>query len=418
MKADAPQRKPLRVLAIHRYYWPDTPPYASILRAIVARWSADGHHVDVLSTQPSYKAGIELGRQPPEERLDGVTVRRIDLPAEHGRSLIRLLNVARFAWAILRQARRTGPYDVIMASTMPPVLTGAAARLAARLTGASFAYHCMDIHPEIGRLSGEFRHPLLFRVLRRIDTATCNGAARVIVLSPDMARVLDERPECRSMHVQVINNFSLPSFSSVDETSLPDAMVKPDSRFRLLFAGNIGRFQGLESLVDAMHRLRARPEIELIFLGEGRALESVKSRAGDLLGRQIKCFPHQSVEVARTAIRTADVCVVTLIPEIIRYAYPSKTMTYLGEGRPVLVCVESKTELAEFVNREGVGMTVEPNDVSALAEAIASLADDRQRLIRMTTQAARVGAEYFTQEQVLPIWSRLLDELALERGAV
>ncbi|MBK1699825.1 hypothetical protein CKO41_12670 [Thiococcus pfennigii] len=418
MRADAPERRSLRVLAIHRYYWPDSPPYASMLRAIVARWGADGHRVHVLSTQPSYKIGAGLACQPDEELLDGALVRRIDLPSEHGRPLTRLLNVARFAWAIVRQARRTGPYDVIMASTMPPVLTGAAARLAARLTGASFIYHCMDIHPEIGRLSGEFRHPFLFRVLQRIDAATCNGAARVIVLSRDMAGALNNRPSRRGVDVRVINNFNLPSFSDVGDVDPPGEMAKPAGCFRLLFAGNIGRFQGLESLVDAMHRLTGRPEIELAFLGEGRALEGIKSRAGGLLGRQIKFFPHQSVEIARAVIRTADACVVTLVPEIIRYAYPSKTMTYLGEGRPLLVCVEAESELAEFVKREGVGLTVEPNDISALADAIVSLADDSRRLSDMAGRATQVGNEYFAQEHVLSIWSRLLEEIGAERKPI
>ena len=46
-----------------------------------------------------------------------------------------------------------------MASTAPPVVVGFAAALGARLTGGRFYYHCMDIHPEIGRLSGEFEEP-------------------------------------------------------------------------------------------------------------------------------------------------------------------------------------------------------------------------------------------------------------------
>lgn len=253
--------------------------------------------------------------------------------------------------------------------------------------------------------------------MRRIDTWTCNAAQHVIVLSRDMARAISARPGSTGANLRVINNFNLPSFSNVGTETLADAMRKPAGHFRLLFAGNIGRFQGLETLVDAMHRLASRrPEIELVFLGEGRALESIKARAGALLGRQIQCFAHQPVEVARAMIRTADVCLVTLIPEICRFAYPSKTMTYLGEGCPLLVCVESDSELADFVRTEGVGVTVEPNDAPALAEAIIALAEDPRRLTEMAQRATRVGAEYFALERVLPIWSELLEEIASERS--
>lgn len=413
--AERPAPRSMRVLAIHRYFWPDTPPYASMLRSIAARWAADGHKVDVLSTQPSYKPNAGIPRQPGEEVVDGVTVRRLDLPAEHGRPLVRLRNIVHFGRAIVRQPRRTGPYDLIMASTAPPVLIGAAARVAAQLAGARFLYHCMDIHPEIGRLSGDFRNPLVFSLLRRIDASSCKAAARVIVLSRDMENAVRARPNSANARVHVVNNFNLPSFPDQAITpTISDEMRKTPGTFRLLFAGNIGRFQGLEAVIDAMRRLESRPEIELVFLGEGRALGAMKSRAGSLLGNQIKFFPHQSVDVARQVIRSADLCLITLAPGIIRYAYPSKTMTYLGEGRPLLVAVEAESALSEMVTLRRVGMAVEPNDPDSLASAVVELVEDPVKYREIAASAARIGAELFSQEEVLNEWSKLMTELSVE----
>lgn len=401
----------LRVLAVHRYFWPDTPPYASLLRAIVTRWAADGHRVDVLSTQPSYKADTALARQPDEQRLDGARVFRVDLPREHERPVVRLANVARFAAAIVRHARANGPYDVIMASTAPPVAVGAAAALAARLTGARFLYHCMDIHPEIGRISGEFRNPVVFGLLRRLDSATCRSANRVIVLSEDMASALRQRPSRDGIRCEVINNFSLPDYeTTAGREVLPSGFGKPAGRFRVLFAGNLGRFQGLESVVDAMHCLRDRTDIELVLLGEGRAASALRERAGDLLGASVKFFPHQPVNVAREIMRTADAGLVTLTPGIYRYAYPSKTMAYLSEGLPLIVAVEPDSALSGFVRREGAGTTVAPGDPEALAHVLRSWADDPDATVRMREQARRLATEVFDQDVVLDRWSRLLRE--------
>ncbi len=411
---DMPAAPHLKVLAIHRYYWPDAPPYASMLRAIVARWAADGHTVSVLSSQPSYKRDADIPRQPAEQELDGVAVRRLDLPAEHGRLLTRLANVVRFSWAIFRHARNHGPYDVIMASTVPPVVVGAAARLAARFTGARFVYHCMDIHPEIGRISGEFRNPLIFSLLRRIDAGNCRAAARVVVLSKDMEVAIGKRSGVYDANIEVINNFNLPSFSGEQPAGLPAALEKGEGQFRLLFAGNIGRFQGLEAVVDAMFELGSRLNIELVFLGEGRAVSDLKARSGKFLGGRIRFFPHQSVDVARQVIRTADLCLVTLAQGIYQYAFPSKTMTYLGEGRPLLVCVESCSELAAFVRAENVGIAVDPGSPQALAAAIAELVDDPLRYREMEEQAARAGKQYFDQSTVLDRWSGFMRELAAE----
>ena len=72
-------------LAIHRYYWPDTPPYASILRVIVQHWHESGVRTEVFSSQPSYKPGVTIDRRRPREVVDGTAVRRVTLPRDRGR---------------------------------------------------------------------------------------------------------------------------------------------------------------------------------------------------------------------------------------------------------------------------------------------------------------------------------------------
>lgn len=150
--------RPLRVLAVDRYYWPDTGPYGLMLKRMVGRWREDGHAVDVLSGQPSYKAALKNSKRPRLEIVDGSNVRRLSLPNEAGRPVVRVFNALRLSCALLWKAigRR---YDVIITATTVPVVTGVAAAVAARCTGARFIYHCMDIHPEVGRISGEFSNP-------------------------------------------------------------------------------------------------------------------------------------------------------------------------------------------------------------------------------------------------------------------
>ncbi len=404
----------LRILAIHRYYWPDTPPYASILRSIAARWASESHCVEVLSTQPSYKPSAGIPRQPSVEQLDNVRVNRLSLPMERGRPIVRIVNVIRFSLEILKHALLWGKYDVIMASTAPPVFIGAAARMAAKLSGAKFIYHCMDIHPEIGRISGEFSNPLLFSALQRIDAKSCRSAARVVVLSRDMAKVISTRKHCQGVKVEVINNFNFPSFESVKKTEIPAELRKDDGVFRLLFAGNIGRFQGLESVIEAIHNLTNVPNVELVFMGEGKSADSLQKYAGNLYGNQVKFFPHQPIDVARKVIRSADLCLVSLTPGIYQYAFPSKTMTYLGEGRPLLVSAELESELSDFVRREQIGITVSPGDVDGLVSEIRALIGNVSRQREMAIRAQAAGKKFFTESVVLDHWSELINDIARE----
>lgn len=110
----------MRILLIHRYFWPDTPPYAAILRSIGKRLVEEGHEVVVFSSQPSYKSGVVMKKQPSIEDIDGMTVNRVSLFRERNRYvLFRLINMFYFPLRIILFTLLNKKFDIIMASTAP-----------------------------------------------------------------------------------------------------------------------------------------------------------------------------------------------------------------------------------------------------------------------------------------------------------
>ena len=397
-----------RVLAIHRYYWPDTPPYASILRAITRRWTDDGHTVDILSTQPSYKPEAQIPRQPRTDSIDGSTVRRIHLPPDRASRPQKLINSFLFPLAVFARVLLSRGYDVVMCSTAPPVLLGVASSLAARIRGSRFIYHCMDIHPEIGEISGDFKHPLIFGLLRRLDVGTCRRSTAIVVLSEDMKESLVARDPAVASRVVVLNNFELPEFSSLEQlTSDQFPGRAAGESIRVVFAGNVGRFQGLETVVEALTTADDRsPEIEMIFMGDGAAKSDLQDKVhGD---PRFAFLPHGSASEARTLMRSADVGLVSLTPGVIQFAYPSKTATYLSEGLPLIVVVEADSELARSVTKAGIGFVVPPDNVAAIRECLLDLASRRSELSDMKARALRFWQAEFDQAALLNRWGDLL----------
>lgn len=407
----------LRVLAIHRYFWPDTPPYASLLRALAQHWVSLGYPVDVLTSQPSYKPELELARMPAHEIVEGIRLRRIAMRPDRAGKAQRLWNSLRFpglvALRILFGPRR----DVVMCSTAPPVVLGALTCLAARLRGASFVYHAMDLHPEIGRLSGEFRNPLLYSILLAVDTWTCRRATRVVVLSSDMTQALvDRSPELKPKIVE-INNFEIPSFDD-DPAPVADRFVS-NGRLRIVFTGNLGRFQGLEKIVAAaLCDDDTLDELEILIMGEGAAkaeLERIVAAAPSPRRSRVTLLPHGSVPRARALMRSADLGLVSLVPGIISYAYPSKTASYLSEGLPLLVGVEPGSELARNVKRWGVGEIISAESVDSVKHALLRLLEERGAIVQMQARTRVTWKENFSAESKLAQWDALLAELAEER---
>jgi len=324
----------VRILLVHQFFWPDTSPYASILRAIGDHWASEGHEVSVYTTQPSYKAELGLVKQPRTETLGELKVCRARLlPGSLRNMPVRAANAVLFAFALFLHVLRSQKFDVVMCSSQPPIL-----------------YHPMDLYPEVLRNS---KLPAFaFGLLRALDRSTINRADRIVVLSEDMADTLKARGLERSDHIVAQPNFNLPKFG---EAEVPGEYRKSKGTFRLLFAGNVGRFQALDNVVEAAKLLADEKKIEIVFLGEGAAKKGLIEQAGELVGDTVAFLPHQPTEVADALMAEADLCLVTLAKDVYRVAYPSKTSSALALGCPVLVVVEPESHLYSFVEREGFG---------------------------------------------------------------
>ena len=383
-----------------------------ILRKIAKRLTEDGHEVTVLSTQPSYKPDFANQTQPSVEVVDGYKIIRCRMFSvkKIPRVICSLTNTFLFFLTLLGHGLRHRNYDLVMVSSSPPVLGGIAAGFIARCSGARLFYHCMDIHPEIGRLSGDFSNRGLFWLLRKLDIQTCKHADRVVVLSNDMKNAILKRPNSHQCRVEVIQNFNLNDETS-NSVELQKEWLKPDGVFRLIFAGNIGRFQGLELLVETFVSIQ-NLSVELVILGEGKlkgVLEEIVAESGC---ESVTFIPHQTIEVANEIIRTADVGVVSLSEGVYEYAYPTKVISYLSVACPLLVMIEPESEMVQFVEGRKIGQCVALGDKKALASAIKNLVDDRSLTQSYKKNAVQVYSTYYDEEMVLNKWTSLVMKLS------
>jgi glycosyltransferase involved in cell wall biosynthesis len=398
------------VLLVHRYFWPDVPTYAHLLRFLGARLASDGHDVSVFCGPPTYNGVYAGPPRPRTEFVDGVRIHRVRLPAEtKTRPVRRALSLGLFAIRlVLHVWRHRADYDLITVTTIPPVIMGVAARTIGRLTGIPYIYHCMDLYPEVAELAGLAPARPLARLARRLDSTTCRRAAAVVVLSADMRATLLARG-LDGANIVVCNNFDV--LEATDDP-VTDVLPVDPSRFRITFAGNLGRFQGLTDLVDAAHRLAPQhPNLNLVFIGAGTRRPALEARAGTLLGRQIHFIDHQPVSAAALALAHSQLAVVSLGPGIYRVAYPSKTATCLAAGCRLLAVVEAHSELAGLVRDEDLGIVCPPGDVDALVEAI-SAEVARGALPEAERDRLRAAAaKHFDRSAKLDQWSRLVAEL-------
>jgi colanic acid biosynthesis glycosyl transferase WcaI len=355
----------MKVLLTHRFFWPDTAPYASILRDIGDALAIDGHEVHVFSSLPSYRETTSSA--PRREKLGSLNVHRMRvLRNEKLHPIRRLYNVGLYCLGLFMKVCRLRP-DVVTASTFPPVLAGWTASVAAKLIGSRLVYHVQDVHPELSLYSGgQLGRGLSRRLLYWLDNQTLCRADAIVTLSEDMADTLRARG-LGELPIHVINNPPLDAPSGAAPP--PKELRKVTGKRRVIFAGNLGRFQNLPLLAEGVARCFPKnPELELMFLGEGVALQELRHKWAN--HPQVRFGPFLPFAQARDLIAEADVGLVSLSPNIYRVAYPSKIATYLDLGLKVLALVEPESRLAGELERNGHGLAPSAPTPEAIGDAL------------------------------------------------
>lgn len=407
----------MRVVLIHRYFWPDIPPYAHILAQVAASLSGAGHEVTVLTCQPSYNKAA-TGRAPARERLpSGVDVHRWSVLPDRRSSVLKVANLLAFCGRLVLQRRLLAAADVVMTASTPPIVLAKVAAWLARRSGARFIYHKQDVYPEVAVASGVLHDGALARLLARVDARTEASSDTVVVLSEDMADTVTSRGVERR-RVSVINNFD--PWSDPEQGSdrmraglLPAPRSTAGESLHVVFAGNLGRFQSLESLVWAVQDLRDDTRIWFHFFGDGSLRGDLEGAvAGGGLSRVHLHGYRAPDEVAAFLRDCAHVGIVSLAPGVIRAAYPSKTMSYLRNGCPVLAMVEADSELARAVTAYRAGLQVAPGDHHALVRALRRIADEPEMLEGARQRAIDLYRDQFEPSRQLSRWVDLFEATA------
>ncbi len=410
----------MRVVLIHRYFWPDTPTYAHILKEIAVELAAAGHDVTVLTCQPSYNRAV-VSSAPREEQL-GPRLRVLRWPVVPDRrfGMLKAVNLVLFCARVMAAARWLGRVDVVMTASTPPIAVARAGSWLARRTAALFVYHKQDIYPDVLLAPGIMREGLLSRLLRRIDSATERRADRVVVLSSDMGEAIRLRG-VDSAGITVINNFDpwvlddRQSAGGAEEEAPPHSTPQGPRTLDVAFAGNLGRFQNLETVMEAASLLAADSSVIFHFFGDGALRAQLERECAERGLTNVRFYGYRPPGDVATFLRThAAVGIVSLLPGVIRAAYPSKTMSYLRQGCPVLVLVEPDSELAHAILEAEAGFQADPTDPASIAAIIRELATRPADLVAARRNARRLYDQEFDQAGQLARWRQLFEDLSTE----
>lgn len=404
----------MRILFLTQWFEPEP---GAIRGLPLARWLKQrGHDLKVLTGFPNYPGGkLYPGyrmRWRQWETMEGVPVLRVPLYPSHSRSAVgRVANYTSFAFsAATLGCALAGSADVAYVYH-PPATVGFPAVLLKLVRRIPFVYHIADMWPESVVESGMLGQGMSKRLAEAILGRWCRIVYRradaITVLSPGFQRLLVERG-VPAQKVSVVYNWTDEgAFRPVPRDPALAQQLGMAGRFNVVYAGNLGAFQGLDAVIRAAVLLKDVPQVQIVLTGTGQQEAELKQLGSRLQADNVRFLGGQPYRDMPAIHSLADVLLVHLkdLP-FFTTTIPSKTQVALASGRPVLMAVRG--DAADLVRRAQAGLTCEPANEQALAAAVRAFyaMDPAAR-----EALGRNGRDFYLREMALVVGGRMTESV-------
>jgi colanic acid biosynthesis glycosyl transferase WcaI len=346
-----------------------------------------GHAVTMYTGFPYYprwaKDTQDRGRLFRSETIKGVAVRRhyIYVPSKPS-ALKRMLHELSFVCSVT-PGYLFGPRADLTIIISPPLFLGIPVALIAWFKRSRTIFHVQDLQPDAAVDLGMLKPGALTSLFFLLEKVTYRLADRITTISRGMLEKIASKGVPRHK-LTLFRNWAHDNLVSPMAT---ETRYRQDwnltGKFVVLYSGNMGVKQGLDSVLHAADALNGHRDIVFLIVGDGGEKEALMERAAAMRLDNIQFRPLQSMEQLSELLATADVAVIPQKRGVKDIVLPSKLGNLLASGRPVIAAAEPDTEFGKIVLESGCGVLVEPGNGEQIAAAILGLhnvPDDRTRM--------------------------------------
>ena len=390
----------MKILVVCQYYKPEPFRISDICEALVEQ----GHEVAVVTGVPNYPEGEiypgyekSWGKDTVE---NGVRVHRCyTVPRKTG-SFYRLLNYYSFAWSSTRYlSRLKEEFDVVFVNQLSPVMMAQGAIRYARKWNKKVVMYCLDLWPESLQAGGIRPDSGIYRLFLSVSKKIYKSVDRILVTSrgfvPYLKDFIGVEGECAY----------LPQYAEDLFDGVP-TYVPHEPPYHFVFAGNVGKMQSVETIVEAARLLKEDSRAVFDIVGDGVTLRHCRELAEGL--DNVVFHGRKNISQMPQYYSMADAMLVTMKDnDAIAATLPGKVQSYMAAGRAVLGAIGGET--AEVIRSAQCGLCAPPEQPEALAAAVRQMLDDPAGLAGYAERSRDYYLNYFRKEAFM---ERLTAELA------
>jgi len=408
----------LRILIVTQYFWPENFRITDLAQALKEK----GHDISVLTAMPNYPSGRLYDGyswwQKRRESMQGIPIVRVPLFVRRESKPWQLaLNYLSFVFSACFFAPwflRGKQFDVVFAYGPSPVTVAIPAIMLAKIKQTSMFFWVQDLWPEALSATGAVKSPKILSLVGRVVKNIYNFCDCILVQSKSFVEpVITAGAEKKK--IKYFPNWAESLYRSVQlSCNASERDDVPSDGFVVMFAGNLGAAQSLDTIIAVAERLKSE-NIYWVFLGDGRKRDWLQNIVDDKRLDKVILLGSRPMEMMPAYFSLADTMLVTLKDDpVMATTIPGKLQSYLACGKPIIAALNGAG--ACVIIESKAGYCLASGDVEGLAQAVlkmSSLSDSERS--KMGKSARTYYEQNFDRDMLveqLEIWM----EASVDRG--
>jgi glycosyltransferase involved in cell wall biosynthesis len=386
-------------------------PFQVDLSRALARRGHDVLHVHCTSYRTGKGAVDPDPRDPPTLRLHGIEV---DGSGDRYAVVDRCRHELAYGQAFVRVARSFAP-DVVLSSN-DPLLAKCRSAIWCRRSRTPWIFWLQDLYSVAMARYTTAKLGWLGSVLgagfQAVERRLLHEARSAVLITDDFA------PTLRSWRVPASKCTVIENWAPLQDLA-PGPKDNPWAREHglvesavLLYSGTLGLKHDVEPLVALAEQCMPDPRARVVVVSEGPGADHLQAVKEQRSLDSLLVLPYQPFDRLPEVFATADVLVALLSKDAGAFSVPSKILSYLCAGRPILAALPGANLAARTIERASAGVVVEAGDRTAFLSAAQALLADAPGREAAGRHARAYAERTFDIERISDRFEELLTRAA------
>ena len=353
----------MKVLVVCQHFYPENFRINDICFELVKK----GNDVTVLTGLPNYPKGKVFKEykwfRNRKQVINGVKIKRCSLVGRGNSTLKMIINYMWFAiFGSIKAFFMKKDFDIVYVYQLSPITMTWPAIVVKKMKKIPLIIHVLDQWPVSITTGGISKKSLPYKILTRWSKNAYNKADLITCSS-------------KSFKDYFINELKLPKskkflyMPSYAESLYDNCKTTKNEKFDLLFAGNIGPAQSVETIVEAANLLKNEKNIVFHIVGDGLSKKQCEEMANKYGLNNITFYGYHNVDEMKQYYELADAFLITMVDnEVVNSTLPAKVQSYMLAGKPIIGAISG--EVKNVIKEANCGLCCDSLDYKEFANII------------------------------------------------